>query len=237
MKALAMIPTFNESQNIKALIEEVLKQEKEIEVLVVDDFSPDGTWKIVREMERKNPRVHLLLRKENKGRGFAGIAGFKWAIEKAYDPIIEMDADFSHQPKYISEFLKAVKEADVVLGSRFVKGGKDIGRGKFRENITKFANSYIRFVLGLKLRDCTSGYRCFRKNVLEKIDLNRMVSTGPAIVQEILYTVYLEGFKIKEIPIEFVDRRQGETKLNWKALVKGFNMVLRLRIAKALNKV
>lgn len=229
MKTIVMIPTYNERENISPLIQQILEINKDIEILVVDDNSPDGTWKIVSEISEKESRVYLLHRKKKKGRGTAGIDGLKYAIERGADYIIEMDADFSHNPKYIPEFLNTVKDYDVVIGSRFVKGGQDKDRGLIRKLVTKLAGMYVRMLLAVKIKDVSSGFRCFRREVLEKIDLDNMVSGGPSIVLELLYKITLNGFTIKEVPIVFEDRRQGKTKLDWMTLLETMLMVLRLR--------
>lgn len=236
MKTIIVIPTYNEKENIKNLIREVLKV-KGVDILVVDDNSPDYTWKIVEDTAKKNRRAHLLLRTKNKGRGLAGIAGFKYALKNNYSCILEMDADFSHNPKYIPDFLKKIKECDVVLGSRAVKGGKCIGRPLSRRLITRLANLYIRLILGLKVKDCNSGYRCFRREVLESIDLNNIMSKGPSIVQEILYKAHLKGFRIKEIPIVFEERKKGSSKLGLRQLYKSYIMVLKLKCLHLIGKV
>src|SRR3989339_87867 len=211
MQTIVMIPTYNERENIFPLLQQVLEIDKDIEVLVVDDNSPDGTWRIVEDMSEKEPRIHLLLRKRRKGRGVAGIDGLKYALDKGADYIIEMDADFSHNPKYIPELLREIKNYDIVIGSRFVKGAKDVGRGFARTTITRLANLYIQLILGLRIKDPNSGYRCFRRNVLERINLDKVKAGNADIVQEIIYKCHKKGFKIKEIPIIFKDRKAGKT--------------------------
>lgn len=236
MKAVVVIPTYNESENIRSLIKQILKLGiKNLEILVVDDNSPDKTWKIVEDIGNK--KVNLLLRKKDKGRGRAGAAGFKKALDMGADFIIEMDADFSHNPRYIPTLLKKMNEADVVLGSRAVKGGKDVGRPKARLVITKFANLYIKILLGLDVKDCNSGYRCFRREVLEKINPDKIMSKGPAIVQEVLFKAHLKGFKICEIPITFKEREKGNSKLGVRQLYQGYLMVLRLLIMHAFGRI
>ena len=236
MKSIVIIPTYNEKENISNLIKDILKV-KDIEILVVDDNSPDKTWNIVKNIAKKNKRVHLLLRTKNKGRGLAGVAGFKYAVKNNYDFILEMDADFSHNPKYIPDFLEKIKECDVVLGSRTIKGGKDFGRPMLRKLITRLANLYIRLILGIKVKDCNSGYRCFRKKVLESVNLDKIISKGPSIVQELLYKAHLKKFKIKEIPITFIERKIGSSKLGLKQLWKGYVMVLKLRLLHSIGKI
>ena len=231
MKTFVMIPTYNEKENIKNLINEILNLKiKNLHIVVADDNSPDGTWKIVEDISKKKKNVHLLLRKTKKGRGYAGKDGFIYCLKNNADIIIEMDADMSHNPKYIPTMLKELKNADLILGSRRIKGSKEIGRGFIRKIITYFANLYIKLLLGLKVKDCNSGYRCFKRKVLEKINLNEIESKGPAIVQEVLFKAYLKGFKIKEVPITFVNRRKGKSKLGIKQLAAGYFMVTKLKI-------
>lgn len=230
MKTVVTIPTYNESGNIAKLIGAILKLKvKDLEILVIDDNSPDGTWKIVQDISKKNKQVHLLLRKTNRGRGKAGRAGFMQALKMDADYIIEMDADFSHDPKYIPKLLSKIMGCDVVLGSRLIKGGKDARESPIRRLITVLANLYIQLLLGLRVKDCNSGYRCFRREVLEKIKADKIFSVGPSIVQEVLYKAHLTGFDIKEIPIVFEEREVGKSKLGIKQLYQSYMAVLKLR--------
>ena len=234
MKTYVMIPTYNERENIENLIGEILNLKiSDLHVVVVDDNSPDGTSEIVKNLSKEHPEVELLLRTTGRGRGSAGIAGFKYALERGADCVVEMDADFSHHPKYIPSFLEAIQEADMVIGSRSVAGGKDVNRGIVRRVITFLASVYVKMLLGLKIKDVSSGYRCFKRKVLEAIELDSMISTGPSIVSEVFYRAHLKGFSIKEIPIEFADRTHGQTKLNYSILIKTLLMVLKF---KRLNK-
>ena len=234
MKTYVMIPTYNERENIENLIGEILNLKiSDLHVVVVDDNSPDGTSEIVKNLSKEHPEAELLLRTSGRGRGSAGIAGFKYALEHGADCVVEMDADFSHHPKYIPSFLEAIQEADMIIGSRFVGEGKDINRGFIRRIITFLAGVYVRTLLGLKIRDVSSGYRCFKRKVLEAIELDSVISTGPSIVSEVFYRAHLKGFSIKEIPIEFADRTHGQTKLNYIVLIKTLLMVLKF---KRLNK-
>lgn len=228
-KIMVMLPTYNESLNIKPLIEELLKLDNRMEVVVVDDNSPDGTWRIVSEIQKINPKVHLVHRTSEKGRGSAGIVGFLYAVKADADLIIEMDADFSHNPKYIIDFLKEIDNYDVVVGSRLVKGGGETGRTLIRYIITLLANLYIKIILGLPIKDCTSGYKIFKRHVLEQIGLEKMSSKGPAIVQEVLYTCHKNNFKIKEVPIIFEERRAGKSSFNIKILLNSLISVLKFR--------
>jgi dolichol-phosphate mannosyltransferase len=238
MKTFVMIPTYNEKENIKALIDKILSLKiKNLHIVVADDNSPDGTWKIVKEISKNKKNIHLLLRKKDRGRGFAGRDGFIYCLKNKADIVIEMDADMSHDPKYIPLMLKEVKNADLILGSRRVKGSKEIGRGVIRQLITYLANLYIRLLLGLKVKDCNSGYRCFKRKVLEKIELSKIEAKGPSIIQEVLFKAHLNGFKIKEIPITFVDREKGHSKLGIKQLASGYFMVSRLRFLKLIGEI
>ena len=238
MKTFVMIPTYNEKENIKNLIDKILKLKiKNLHIVVVDDNSPDGTWKIVQDISKKNRNVHLLLRKKDKGRGAAGRDGFIYCLKHSADIVVEMDADFSHDPKYIPSMLEELKNADLVLGSRRIKGGNDVGRGFLRKLVTLLANLYIRLTLGLKVKDCNSGFRCFKREVLEKIDPEKLESKGPSIVQEVLFKAHLKGFRIKEIPIVFINRTKGRSKLGIPQLIAGYFMVLKLKILSMLGKL
>ncbi len=233
-----MIPTYNESENIVKLIQSI-KQLKipNLHILVADDNSPDKTWQLVENLRKKDKTIHILRRMKNKGRGLAGIAGFKEALNLGADAIIEMDADYSHHPKYIPSLLTGLKQADMTLGSRFVKGGNDGDRPLWRQFVTFGANMYIRLFLGIKVKDCNSGYRCYKRKVLEKINLNTMIAKGPDIVQEVLYRVHLKKFKILEVPISFEERKEGKSKLGMKHLYKGYLMVLKLKWLRILRKL
>ena len=231
MKTFVMIPTYNEKENIKALIDEILKLKiNNLHIVVVDDNSPDGTADIVKKISKYKKNVHLLLRKKDKGRGSAGKDGFIYCLKHGANIVVEMDADMSHNPKYIPSLIKELKTADLVLGSRRVEGSKEIGRSGFRKLITLGANLYIKIMLGLKVKDCNSGFRCFRRKVLESIDLEKLESKGPAIVQEVLFKAHLKGFRIKEIPITFVNRTKGKSKLGFPQLAAGYFMVLKFKI-------
>jgi len=232
MNPIVIIPTYEEAENIDELIPQV--RGAGCDILVVDDNSPDGTSDVVMKYNKVDQGVQLLCRKTERGRGSAGIEGFKWCLNNGYKTIIEMDADFSHNPRYLDLMVEEIFDgADVVIGSRFVEGGQDVGRSKHRELITSFARKYMQIVLGLKTKDCTSGYRAFKREVLESININSMTAKGPNIVQEVLYKIEKQNkYLIKEIPIKFVERKQGESKLGWKGLVTGFFYILFLRWSK-----
>ena len=233
-----MIPTYNEKENIKNLIDRILELKiRNLHIVVVDDNSPDGTWKIIREISGKNRNIHLLLRKKGRGRGSAGRDGFAYCLKNGADAVVEMDADMSHNPKYIPLMINELKNADLVLGSRRVAGSKEVGRSMLRRFVTWGANLYIRLMLGLKAKDCNSGFRCFKREVLEKINIEKLESKGPAIVQEVLFKAHLKGFRIKEIPITFVDRTKGKSKLGLPQLAAGCFMVLKLKMSSMLGKI
>lgn len=238
MKTFIMIPTYNESENIKTLIDKILNLRiKNLHIVIVDDNSPDGTWKIVKEIAKKKKNVRLLLRKKDKGRGSAGRDGFIYCLKHGADAVVEMDADMSHDPKYIPALIAGLKDADLVLGSRRLKGSKEVGRGLIRQFITWGANLYITLMLGIKVKDCNSGFRCFKRKVLEKISLNKLESKGPSIVQEVLFKAHLNKFRIKEIPITFINRTKGKSKLGLKQLADGYFMVLKLKIQYLAGKI
>ena len=237
MKAFVTLPTFNESKNIEPLIQEIRRQVPSIGIVVADDDSPDGTWRIVEEISRRDPNLFLLRRTTRKGRGSAGVDAFRFALEHQADVIIEMDADFSHDPKYIPLLLERVRECDLVIGSRAVAEGKDQRRSALRKWITQLSSLYARSILGLTVRDCNSGYRCFRREVLEAVNLDTIISTGPSLVQELLFKAHLHGFSICELPIVFTEREAGESKLNLKRLLQGFLMILRLKVLHLLGRL
>jgi len=188
-RIVVMIPTYNERENIADLVREILSLplDASLSVLVVDDDSPDGTGRIVGDMVREDGRVRLLTRKTRRGRGAAGIDGFKAALKLDPDYIVEMDGDFSHQPKYIPALVAAMDGCDAALGSRYIKGGRDADRGIHRRFITFLVRRFIRSRFGIPVKDPSSGFRCFRKEVLERIGLDEMISTGPSVVFEVLY--------------------------------------------------
>lgn len=222
--AVIVIPTYNERENIEELLQSILdlKLEEELSIIVVDDDSPDGTADAVSSLAQREKNIHLLLRKGKRGRGTAGIAGFMAALCLDPDIIIEMDADFSHQPEDIPRLLEAASEYDVVIGSRFVPGGKDAERRSLRKIITFLVRHFLRLYLKIPVRDISSGFRCFRREVLERIDLKSLKSRGPSIVQEILFRAHHRGYRIREVPITFQDRKKGKTKLNLRILLESF---------------
>ena len=228
---VVLIPTFNERDNIREVVDQILdlRLRHQLQVLVVDDNSPDKTWEVAEELSRRDDRVHLLLRTKRRGRGAAGIDGFRRALEMGADYVVEMDGDFSHQPCYIPQLVDACQIYDLVLGSRFVHGGKDTNRSLLRKFITFFVRNYIRSRFHLSIHDASSGFRCFRRKVLEAVDLDDLISVGPSVVLEILYKTHILGFSIGEIPITFIDREKGRTKLNFLTLVETLVMVIKFK--------
>jgi dolichol-phosphate mannosyltransferase len=229
-RALVIVPTYNERFNIARLIPAILAQDASLEVLVVDDGSPDGTGAIVDAIAATNGRVNVIHRPGKLGLGTAYIAGFRWALERKYDLIFEMDADFSHNPERLPEFLDAIREADVVLGSRYQDGHVNVVNWPMSRLILSYlANLYARAVTGLPIFDTTGGFKCFRRNVLESIDLNAIKSNGYAFQIEMSYRVWKRGFRLVEIPIIFVDRTEGVSKMSKRIVREAVWMVWRLR--------
>ena len=229
MKVMVTVPTYNERENIRELVERILALGENIEVVVADDDSPDGTWRLVEEMMRSKPSVHLLHRKQNKGRGSAGKDAFLFAFNSGADLIIEMDGDLSHDPRFIPSLIEFSKTFDVVIGSRYIAGGKDLRASFGRRLVSRVSNWYSRKMLGLTVLDCNSGFRCFRRKVFESVDPLSLKSTGPSIVHELLYKSFKSGFVIGEAPIEFVDRKHDQSKLTFKRLLNGLLMVYKIR--------
>ncbi len=229
-RALVIVPTYNECENIARLIDRVLSQDRRLEILVVDDGSPDGTAAIVQGIMERDARVHLLSRPKKMGLGTAYIAGFRWALEQRYDCVFEMDADFSHDPNHLPEFLAAIQGADLVLGSRYRDGRVTVVNWPItRLLLSYFANVYARFVTGLNVWDATGGFKCFRRRVLEAIDFDDVKSNGYAFQIEMSFRASKRGFRIVEIPIVFVDRTEGTSKMSKSIVREAIWMVWRLR--------
>lgn len=227
-KTIVTLPTYNEAGNIGALIPQLLDVDPNLEVLVADDDSPDGTWRIAQEMARDNPRIHVLHRTENPGRGSAGREAFQKALDMGADVVVEMDADLSHSPGELPQLLDALKDADLVIGSRLLSGGEDMGRGAVRGFLTHATNMLNRLLLRVPVRDCNSGYRIYRRDVLLGIDLPSMVSVGPEIVPEVLIRADRRGFRIIERPIHFMERSVGKSNLTFGKLLRVLRFVVRL---------
>jgi dolichol-phosphate mannosyltransferase len=236
-KALVIVPTYNEKENIERIVPEILDKDPSIDILIVDDNSPDGTGKIADKLSSENKRILVLHREKKSGLGTAYLAGFKHALKKGYDYIFEMDADFSHDPSYLPRFLEAMKESDLVLGSRYVSGVNVINWPMSRLLLSYYANVYSRWVTGLPLKDATGGFKCFRRKVLEEINLDKVHSEGYSFQIEMSFRAWKKGFKIKEIPIVFWDRRAGTSKMSKKIVREAIWMVWKLRLLSLLGKL
>jgi dolichol-phosphate mannosyltransferase len=233
-KSLVVIPTYNEKENILSIIPEVLAQNACFEVLVVDDGSPDGTGDLVEEFSKSEPRVHLMRRKGKLGLGSAYVAGFKWALERDYQYIFEMDADFSHSPKDLTRFLDKAAEADLVLGSRYMNRRISVVNWDLRRLILSYgANLYSRIVTGLPVSDATGGFKCFRRSALEALDFSKMKSDGYCFQIETSFKVWKKKMRVAEIPIVFTDRTKGESKVSGGIISEAFFLVIKLRLGLA----
>ncbi len=228
---MALIPTYNEASSILPLIREIIEQARDIEVLVVDDNSPDGTWRLVEEEARAVPRVHLLRRRNTRGRGLAGAEGFRRVLEERAERIVEMDGDGSHDPAFIPDLLHAAGSAGLVIGSRYVRGGREEGRSRSRRAVSALARRYLRAVLGLRVKDPTSGFRCYTREALAAITAEPLRARDPFIIAETLYRCARRGIRIVEVPIVFRDRVAGQSKLGAGTLLRYLVSALRLRAA------
>jgi dolichol-phosphate mannosyltransferase len=231
-RALVVVPTYNERENIPRLVPLILSQDERLEVLIIDDASPDGTGEVADEIAAGEPRVHVMHRDAKLGLGTAYIAGFGWGLERDYDAFFEMDADFSHDPAHLPQFLDAIREFDVVLGSRYLHGRVTVVNWPMsRLLLSWFANIYARVATGLPVTDATGGFKCFRRKALEGIDLDRVGSEGYSFQIELSLRAWRAGFAVGEIPIVFADRDIGESKMSrriiWEAVWRVW--VLRLR--------
>lgn len=236
MKALVVIPTYNEKENIRGIVADVLATKQEVDVLVVDDNSPDGTGAIVKEMQQQNHRIHLIERAGKMGLGTAYCAGFVYGLAQGYDFIFEMDADYSHDPKEIPRFLEEVQNADLIIGSRYVSGINVVNWPMTRLLLSYFANIYTRIVTRMPVQDATGGFKCFRADVLRKVDLSKIRSNGYAFQIEINYKVWKTGARIKEVPIIFIDRRSGVSKMSKNIIYEAAYMVWKLKFSSLFSK-
>jgi dolichol-phosphate mannosyltransferase len=237
-RALVVIPTYNEAPNVLNIVPQVLAQDPRLEVLVVDDNSPDGTGRMADELAAANPRIHVLHRAGKLGLGTAYIQGFRWALERSYDYVFEMDADFSHDPAHLKEFLTAIEGADIVLGSRYLDGKVTVVNWPMgRLMLSYCANIYARWITGLRIWDLTGGFKCFRRRVLETIDLSQVRSNGYAFQIEMSVRAWRKGFKFREIPIVFVDRTEGQSKMNRAIVREAVWMVPRLRLQRLFGRI
>ena len=229
-RALVIVPTYNEIRNLARIVPQVLAQDPRLEVLVVDDGSPDGTGRLADEMAAAEPRLHVIHRAEKLGLGTAYVAGFKWALAHAFDYAFEMDADFSHDPKHLPEFLREIEGTDLVIGSRYLEGRVTVVNWPMaRLLLSYFANVYARRVTGLMLWDSTGGFKCYRRAVLEGIDLDDIHSNGYSFQIEMSFRAWRKGFRLREIPILFTDREEGHSKMSKAIIREAVWMVWRLR--------
>lgn len=230
-RALVCIPTYNEADNLEPITQAVLKAEPRVDILVVDDNSPDGTGQIADRLAAKEPRIRVLHREKKEGLGRAYLAAFRWALAEGYTYIIEMDADFSHDPRYLPNLLDTAEAgADLVLGSRYVTGGGTVNWGVGRQIISKGGSLYARTILGVGVHDLTGGFKCFHRRVLESIGLDQVQSTGYAFQIELTYRTLKKGFTVREVPIVFEDRRVGQSKMSRKIFLEALTMVWKLRL-------
>ena len=229
-RSLVVVPTFNERENLPRLVPLILSQDPSLEVLVVDDASPDGTGQLAEEMSVSEPRLHVLHRSGKLGLGTAYLDGFRWGLARDYGCFFEMDADFSHDPAHLPQFLAAIADADLVLGSRYLEGRVTVVNWPIgRLLLSYFANRYARAVTGLPIADSTGGFKCFRREVLEALALDRVESNGYAFQIEMSFRAWKQGFRIVEIPIMFVDRDVGESKMSKRIVREAVWRVWRLR--------
>ena len=230
MRTLVILPTYNEAENVLPLARAVMEQQDGLEVLVVDDASPGGTGDLVADAMATAPRLHLIRREAKLGLGSAYVAGFRYGLELGYDLVVTMDADFSHPPRYLPPLLDAAAGVDLVIGSRYVHGGGIVNWPVHRRALSAFANLYVRVLLRLPARDCTFGFRCYRREVLERVDPAGVRASGYSFLEEMVWRVHHGGFRIGEIPIVFENRHRGVSKINrseifraaWHVLVSAF---------------
>jgi dolichol-phosphate mannosyltransferase len=235
-QTLIVVPTYNERENLPSLVQRLLSLPVPLDLLVVDDNSPDGTGKLADELAVKHPVIHVLHRPEKNGLGRAYLAGFKWALERNYEFIFEMDGDFSHNPDDIPKFLEAAHDVDLVLGSRYVNGIRIINWPLRRLMLSKFAANYVKIITGMPLTDPTGGYKCFRRRALEAIDLNEVRSNGYSFQIEVTHKIWRQGLKVVEVPIIFTDRFLGKSKMTGKIVREALIMVWRLLFQNGLHR-
>lgn len=228
--ALVIVPTYNERENLPAIVPQILAQDPRLEVLVVDDGSPDGTGALADELAAREPRVHAIHRAGKLGLGTAYIEGFRWAIDRGYALVFEMDADFSHDPRHLPDFLAMAEEFDVVIGSRYMRGVTVVNWPMGRLLLSWLANWYARIVTGLPIHDLTSGFKCYRRPVLERLDLDAIRSNGYSFQIETVFRAWHAEFRIVELPIVFVDRNVGASKMSKRIVWEAIWMVWRMRI-------
>jgi len=235
-EVIIVVPTFNEIENVERLVKSIYAYQPGIHILFVDDNSPDGTAGLIKKIQQENERIHILERPQKEGLGRAYLAGFKVALDKGFQYIFEMDADFSHNPKEIPNFLKAIENSDLVLGSRYITGVNVVNWPLRRLLLSYFANMYTRIVTGLPIQDATGGFKCFRRSVLENINLDGIESNGYGFQIELSFKAWKMGYKVSEIPIIFVDREFGESKLSRNIMWEAIFLVWKLRLYSLIKK-
>jgi dolichol-phosphate mannosyltransferase len=236
-RGVVVIPTYNERENLKRLVGEILRAQPDLDVLVVDDNSPDGTGEIADALATREPRVSVMHRTRKDGLGSAYLAGFRCALAGAYDYVAQMDADFSHRVEDLSALISAARGADVAIGSRNVAGGGAVARSPLRRLVSAGGSAYARLLLGLPVRDCTGGFKCFRREALMGVDLDAVRSRGYAFQVEMNHLCHRAGMRLVEVPILFPDRAAGRSKMTWRIFVEGWLAVIRLRLDRHLGRV
>lgn len=236
LKTLVIVPTYNERENLPAIVKAVVSQPVRLELLIVDDNSPDGTGKLADEIAAKNPLVHVMHRSEKNGLGRAYIAGFKWALERDYECVMEMDGDFSHNPNDIPKFIEAVKDADLVLGSRYCQGIRVINWPLRRLMLSMGAGMYVRAITGMPFSDPTGGFKCFRRRALLSLDLDGVKSNGYSFQVELTHKIWRQGMRVGEVPIIFTDRFHGTSKMSGKIVREALWMVWSLWLQNGLRR-
>lgn len=235
MKTIVVIPTYNESENIRSIIEKILSVKNDINILIVDDNSPDGTSQIVQSMKEHDPRIHLMTRAGKMGLGTAYCEGFQYALDNGFDYIMEMDADFSHNPEEIPNFMREIQDHDLVIGSRYISGVNVVNWPLRRLILSYGASIYSRFITGMPIRDTTGGFKCFRAEALKLVDLKNIKTNGYGFQIEMNYRLWKLGAKIKEISIIFIDRRSGVSKMNKKIIWEAIFLVWKMRFNHHIN--
>lgn len=235
MKSIVIIPTYNEAENIEKLVKKIFEVVPNIHILIVDDNSPDGTAAIIEKLLETENQLHLIKRKGKLGLGTAYIEGFKYSLGKGFDVIFEMDADFSHNPEDLPRFLEAIEDADLVVGSRYLTGVNVINWPLRRLILSYFANLYTRVITGMPIKDATGGFKCFRASALKQIDLEKVKTNGYGFQIEMNFRFWAKGFKVKEIPIIFIDRMNGVSKMNKKIILEAIFLVWKLKLCKVFK--
>ena len=231
-RAVICLPTYNERDNLAPIVTAIHASVPDVDVVVVDDASPDGTGAVADELAARDPRVKVLHRAGKAGLGKAYLAAFAWALERGYALVLEMDADFSHDPAHLPAILEAARDADLVLGSRYVPGGGTVNWGLGRKIVSRGGSMYARALLGVRVRDLTGGFKCFRREVLEAIDLASVECTGYAFQIELTYRALLRGFRVREVPITFRDRRVGQSKMSKGIVLEAMGKVWAMRFSR-----